>query len=131
MFRHRMAKGAEFANRRRILDIAGGVIKAPSRSGAGQRATRGATRQGARFERLQQSLADAAKSRVRRDIIEIDFARVGDAAHRENSLALDGDQHIIVRPRDPGAHVLGRLIREPLRKDRRIAAMIGDAKLRD
>jgi hypothetical protein len=62
------------------------------------------------FERAEQGSADAAKPRIRRNIVKGDLARVGDRAHGKDAAIFDGDEEGVIRLPDPRYEDLRRLI---------------------
>src|SRR5438034_537092 len=85
--------GAEFAGQESIFNIAVSEVKATCRLGAGERAPRITSFDRPGFERPQQRPTDAAKPRIRRDVIQRDLSRVGDRTHRQDRATLDGYKH--------------------------------------
>jgi hypothetical protein len=82
------------------------------------------------LERGEQGVANAAKASVRRYVIERNFSRLREAAHREHAALLDSDEQTIVGP-DPGPEDFRRLIAQPSRQKHGIIVVIDDAKLGD
>jgi hypothetical protein len=130
--RHRVTgAGPEFACRRSTLNVAVSQIEAPSGLRAYQGTSRVASFRGPRFESPEQGTTDAAKPRIRRNVIEGDLAGLGDRAHRKDVVTLGGDQQRIVRPPDPGRENLRGLVGQPSRQDGFVVPMIGDTQFRD
>jgi hypothetical protein len=86
---------------------------------------------GPRFECGDHGPADAAKPRIRGDVVQAYHARIGDRSDREDAVAFHCDQDGVIGPCDPLGDDLGRLVGQPLRQDCRIISMIGGAKLHD
>ena len=98
----------------------------PRRFGAPQPAPLVALLDGAGLECAEQRLADTAKSRVRRNVVEGDLSRIGDAAHRKDAVVFDRDQQRVVRS-DPRPEYFRRFVVEPSLEDIRIISVIGNA----
>jgi hypothetical protein len=129
--RHRVTSaGSEFACRRPTLNVAVSQIEAPSGLCACQGTSCVASFRGPRFESPEQCTTDAAKPRIRRNVIEGDLAGVGDRAHRKDVATLDRDEQRILRPPDPGRENLRGLIGQPSRQDSFVVPMISDTQFR-
>src|ERR1700753_2652185 len=86
---------------------------------------------GASFQSFEQGSADAAKSRIWRNVVQRDLAVVPDRADGEDRFTLDGNQHRSVGVGKPRREMLWRLVAEPTPQDFRIVAMIGNAEFGD
>ena len=123
-------KSCRICLQRSVFGIASFEVEAPRGFGALQRAQFVAAFDCPVFESGQQRAADPAKPGIRRNVIERDFAGIGDAAYRQDIVVLGGDKQRVVRP-DPGFEYFWRLVAQPPFQNRRVVSVIGDAQFRD
>src|SRR5882757_11390205 len=121
--------GAEIAARRPGFHIAVGEIEASRRRRTGERAVGIAAFDRSSFKRGQQGAADAAKARVRRDVVQRDLSGVGYQSDAPDAVAVGCDEERLARSRHPIAENLRPLVGQPLRQDLGIVAVICRAKL--
>ena len=76
---------------------------------------------------LEQSAAYATEPRVRRYVVQQNFASVGDHPDSDNRVTFDCNEHCCVLPGDPGADIFRRLVAEPPRQNLGIVTMVSRA----
>ena len=106
------------------ISIAARQIESMRGLGRKQMAARVAALSGASLHRVQQRRADAAKARVRRDVIHHDLAVILDGPDREHHLILDRHQERRAGIGDQHFQIFGRLVGEPPPEDLAVVAMI-------
>lgn len=112
-----------------MLNIAVGEIETTRCLSTGERTTQITPLPRAIFDSAKQGSADAAKSCVRRNVIQSDFATIIYCGYPNYHTLLNGNQHRVGLVRYPDFKSFGRLVTKPQVQNGCIALMIRGAKV--